>query len=496
MSFCKCLPIKIKNLGILDKIVPMDKPNIQQKQNMFCSDECQLCQKLSGGNASSLGQLEAICQQLHVEPALTELAISHVIGSLQESPRNIAKFLSLTPTFCLEAFILSKICRAWKTVRVIQYLQDEFMEMHHHKLNAEASSVFFVMYMFDNSFLNLRLNSNIWSILNDNFEFDTVLTQETHFKRAAMIIKSCPNKEQQKHFAEVILNQQIWVLPPAFVDPVKKETLENLPHTRNRKRHLSEKSWKLQLQTISTLKLPVFFSCNVTNVFIEFMTTEQVQFLWQVNFERIHAFNQRKKYCEDCEFQKKCTMHSKTLYLFQVPSEYWKETMFPDNQIWSYIVVDGLSPLHSLLFVRKMVGKEQEMKMNWPTNIKANSRYVGCWALTMEILNQQKMLRSTLKDVLSQEPVECSKSSTYYKTVEEFEEVEIENLKTSWRTVHKMAFENLRRLVQEDLGSEVKKVLFSMYTFYREDSSKAVRVGNHEFFLSWSPRGYVCSMKP
>lgn len=461
---------------------------------MFCSDECQLCQKLSGGNASSMGQLEAICEQLHRDPSLTELAISHVIGSLQESPRKIAKFLSSTPTFCLEAFIMSKICRAWKTVRVFQYLQEEFKEMHNHKLNAEASSIFFVMYMFDNSFLNLRMNFNIWSILDDNFEFDTELTQETHFKRAAIILIGCPNKEQKKHLAEVILNQQIWALPPAVVDPAQRDTLENLPHTRNRKRHLSEKSWKLQLQTISTLELPLFFSCNVTNVFIEFMTTEQVQFLWQVNFERIHAFNQRKKYCEDCKFGKKCKMHSKTIYLFQVPSEYWKETVFTDNQIWSYIVVDGLSTLHSLLFVRRMVGKEQEMKMNWPSNIKANTRYVGCWALTMEILNQQNRLRSTLKDVLSKEPVTYSNLSTYYKTVEEFEEVEIENLKTSWKQVYKNASEILRGIVKEDLGSEVKKVLFSNTSFYREESSKVVRVGNHEFFLLLTSSGYVCSM--
>jgi hypothetical protein len=187
-------------------------------------------------------------------------------------------------------------------------------------------------------------------------------------------------------------------------------------------------------------------------------------------------------------------MHSKTIYLFQVPSEYWKKTVFTDNQIWSYIVVDGLSTLHSLLFVRRMVGKEQEMKMNWPSNIKANTRYVGCWALTMEILNQQNMLRSTLKDVLSKEPVTYSKLSTYYKTVEEFEEAEIENLKTSWKQVYKNASEHLRRIVKEDLGSEVKKVLFSNTSNYREESSKAVRVGDHEFFLSLSPRGYVCSM--
>ena len=470
---------------------------------MFCSLDCQLCQKLSGGTTSSkgFGLLRAIGEQLRVDPSLTELAISHVIGSLQEHPKVIARFLSLSPTFCLDAFVMSKICKAWKTVRVIQYLQEEFKEMHNHKLNAEASSVFFVLYMFDNSFLNIRININMWSILHDNFEadsvFDSVLTQENHFKRAAIIINSCPNKEQKKRLAQVILNQQMWTLPPAVVDPEQRQTLENLPHTRNRKRHLSGKSWKLQLLTISTLELPLFFSCGVTNMFIEFMTTEQLQFLWQVNFERIHAFNQRKKYCEACEFGKKCYMHSKPIYLFQVPSEYWKETVFTDNQIWSYIVVDGLSTLHSLLFVRKMVGKEQEMKMNWPSNIKANTRYVGCWALTMEILIQQKMLRSTLKDVLSKEPVIThSDVSTYYKTVEEFEEAEIENLTTSWKQVYKNASENLRVIVKEDLGSEVKKVLFSNTSFHREVCSKAIRVGNHTFFLSLSPRGYVCSIEP
>ena len=171
---------------------------------MFCSLDCQLCQKLSGGTTSSkgFGLLRAIGEQLRVDPSLTELAISHVIGSLQEHPKVIARFLSLSPTFCLDAFVMSKICKAWKTVRVIQYLQEEFKEMHNHKLNAEASSVFFVLYMFDNSFLNIRININMWSILHDNFEadsvFDSVLTQENHFKRAAIIINSCPNKEQTK----------------------------------------------------------------------------------------------------------------------------------------------------------------------------------------------------------------------------------------------------------------------------------------------------------
>jgi hypothetical protein len=144
-----------------------------------------------------------------------------------------------------------------------------------------------------------------------------------------------------------------------------------------------------------------------------------------------------------------------------------------------------------------MIRREGWM-MNWPSNINANSRHVGLWALTMEIIYQQKMLRSTLKEVLSKKPINFSDTTTYFKTVEEFKDVEIDNLATSWKHVYKNAKSKLRTLTGNELGSEVVKVLHlnSYILPGNVTRSKSVCVGDYTFYLSLTESGFVCSTSP